>query len=84
MLNPHVYIDTVVIVGGIGGTLTSEEKSWFLIGALAASFIWFFGLGYASRFLIPLFEENKTWQILDCLIGAIMWWIATGLLRYII
>ena len=44
LLNPHVYLDTLVIIGGIGGTLNSEERNWFLLGSIIASFIWFFGL----------------------------------------
>jgi L-lysine exporter family protein LysE/ArgO len=83
LLNPHVYLDTLVIIGGIGGTLGSEEKRWFLLGSLMASFIWFFGLGYASKKLIPFFEDNKTWVILDTLIGAVMCWIATGLAVFV-
>lgn len=83
LLNPHVYLDTLVIIGGIGGTLGSEEKHWFLLGAVFASFIWFFGLGYASKKLIPYFENSKTWVVLDSLIGLFMCWIATGLVIYV-
>lgn len=83
LLNPHVYLDTLVIIGGIGGTLGSEEKRWFLLGSILASFIWFFGLGYASKKLIPFFESSKTWVVLDTLIGFVMCWIATGLLVFV-
>lgn len=83
LLNPHVYLDTLVIIGGIGGTLNLEEKHWFLLGSVLASFIWFFGLGYASKKLIPFFESSKTWVILDSLIGVVMCWIATGLVIYV-
>jgi L-lysine exporter family protein LysE/ArgO len=79
LLNPHVYLDTLVIIGGISGTLNYEEKYWFLSGSVLASFVWFFGLGYASRKLIPFFENSRTWVILDLLIGVVMCWIATGL-----
>ena len=82
LLNPHVYIDTLVIIGGIGGTLSSEEKPWFLLGSVMASFIWFFGLGYASKKLIPFFESSRTWVVLDFIIGIIMCWIATGLIMF--
>lgn len=83
LLNPHVYLDTLVIIGGIGGTLGREEKNWFLIGSLIASFVWFFGLGYASKKLIPFFESNRTWVVLDSLIGIVMCWIATGLAIFV-
>jgi L-lysine exporter family protein LysE/ArgO len=72
-----------VIIGGIGGTVGSEEKHWFLLGSLIASFIWFFGLGYASKKLIPFFENSKTWMILDSIIGLVMCWIASGLATYV-
>jgi L-lysine exporter family protein LysE/ArgO len=83
LLNPHVYLDTLVIIGGIGGTLGPEEKLWFLFGSLIASFIWFFGLGYASKKLIPFFESSKTWVVLDTIIGFVMCWIATGLVIFV-
>ena len=83
LLNPHVYLDTLVIIGGIGGTLGSEQKRWFLLGSLIASFVWFFGLGYASKKLIPLFENSKTWVILDSIIGVVMCWIAVGLVAFV-
>lgn len=79
LLNPHVYLDTVVIVGGIAGTLKPDEKLWFLIGSLFASFTWFFGLGYGARLVIPLFRKEATWRVLDLFVGFIMFWIATQL-----
>jgi L-lysine exporter family protein LysE/ArgO len=83
LLNPHVYLDTLVIIGGIGGTLDHLEKRWFLFGSVVASFVWFFGLGYASKKLIPLFENSKTWVVLDIIIGLVMTWIATGLAIFV-
>ncbi len=82
LLNPHVYIDTVVIVGGIGGTLNFEQKVQFLIGALICSFLWFFGVGYGAGLLSPYFEKRRTWQILDSITGLIMYGIALSLLAY--
>lgn len=84
LLNPHVYIDTVVIVGGIGGTLTYEQKIQFLIGALICSFLWFFGLGYGAGMLSRYFEKRRTWQILDSTTGLIMYAIAFSLILYAI
>ncbi len=84
LLNPHVYIDTVVIVGGIGGTLSFDQKIQFLMGALICSFLWFFGIGYGAGLLSPYFEKRRTWQILDSITGLIMYGIAFSLLIYAI
>ncbi|OBX06505.1 amino acid transporter [Gallibacterium salpingitidis] len=82
LLNPHVYLDTVVIIGGVAGTLALSEKIWFLLGAVLASGSWFFGLAYGSALLIPLFKKPITWRILDFVIGIIMLMIAWGLYQY--
>lgn len=82
LLNPHVYIDTVVIIGGIGGTLVWQEKIAFLIGGLCVSATWFFGLAYGSTLLAPLFRKAITWRILDFVIGVIMLMIAWSLFQY--
>lgn len=82
LLNPHVYLDTVVVVGGVAGTLPWVEKQWFLLGALTASTVWFFGLAYGARLLLPIFSKPRTWRILDGLIGGIMFVITFGLLKY--
>lgn len=84
LLNPHVYIDTVVIVGGIGGTLNFDQKIQFLAGALICSFLWFFGIGYGAGLLSPYFEKRRTWQILDSITGLIMYGIAFSLIVYAI
>ena len=83
LLNPHVYLDTVVIVGGIAGTLNSEQKMAFLIGAVCVSFIWFFSIGYGARLLIPLFKQKRMWVVLDCLVGLVMFYIAYRLILYV-
>ena len=82
LLNPHVYLDTVVIVGGIAGTLSPAAKALFLCGAVAASALWFFALGFGARLLLPLFRRPLTWRLLDAVIGVVMWAIAFSLLRY--
>lgn len=81
-LNPHVYLDTIIIIGGIAGTLTLEQKWWFLAGALTTSLIWFFGVGFGARLLLPWFAKSKTWQVLDFGIGILMFWLALGLVYY--
>ena len=82
LLNPHVYLDTVVVLGGVAGTLAASEKLPFLLGAISISGLWFFGLGYGARLLSPLFKNPGTWQALDLLSGVIMWWIAAELVLY--
>lgn len=82
LLNPHVYLDTVVIVGSIAGTLSPAAKVLFLCGAVAASALWFFALGFGARLLLPLFRRPLTWRLLDAVIGVVMWAIAFSLLRY--
>lgn len=82
LLNPHVYLDTVVVIGGVAGTLTWEGKIHFLIGAVLVSFIWFFGLGYGSRWLIPLFKKPAAWRVLDLGIGCLMLWLSYQLMDF--
>ena len=84
LLNPHVYLDTVVIMGGISATLESDTKIYFLLGALIASFTWIFGLGYGSKFLAPLFAKKNTWRILDFIIGIIMFSISYNLISFVL
>jgi len=77
-LNPHVYLDTVVLLGSISTQF--EAAHWFAAGATAASFVFFFSLGYGARLLRPLFAEARAWRILDLLIALVMWSIALRLL----
>ena len=78
-LNPHVYLDTVVLIGSIS-TQFAESKASFAAGAMLASFVFFFSLGYGARLLKPLFARPATWRILDIVIGLIMWGTAARLL----
>ncbi len=78
-LNPHVYLDTVVLIGSIS-TQFDEGKGWFAAGAVLASFTFFFALGFGARLLKPLFARPVTWRILDVAIGLIMWATAARLL----
>jgi len=78
-LNPHVYLDTVVLIGSIS-TQFAESKASFAAGAMLASFVFFFALGYGARLLKPLFARPATWRILDIVIGLIMWGTAARLL----
>jgi L-lysine exporter family protein LysE/ArgO len=78
-LNPHVYLDTVVLLGSISTRYTGWEPA-FALGAMTASFVFFFSLGYGARLLAPLFAKPIAWRILDGLIALIMASIAVSLL----
>lgn len=77
-LNPHVYLDTVILIGSISAGY--ENKAAFTIGAALASFSFFSVLGYGARLLTPLFANPRSWQILEVIVGVIMWTIAIKLL----
>lgn len=84
LLNPHVYLDTVVIIGGVSATLSLlMEKLFFIIGALVASFIWFYSLGYGAQKLSAYFTHPKVWRVIEFSIGTIMWAIAVSLLVFL-
>jgi L-lysine exporter family protein LysE/ArgO len=78
-LNPHVYLDTVILVGSIASQY-GEAARWFGAGAVVASFTFFFSLGYGARLLAPVFARPRAWQVLDGVIGCVMWAIAAKLL----
>lgn len=80
-LNPHVYLDTVVLLGGISGGYEGAARLAFGIGAVTASFVWFFVLGYGARLLEPLFAKPAAWRALDLLIAGVMFALAVNLLR---
>lgn len=80
-LNPHVYIDTVMLMGTIGTSIPADERPWFVMGAAAASFAWFASLGFGARFLAPFFAQPITWRMLDLLIALMMAILAVSLLR---
>lgn len=79
-LNPHVYLDTVVLLGTISTRFPGREVS-FATGAVTASFLFFFSLGYGATRLRPLFAKPSSWRVLETLIAFIMWAIAFRLLR---
>ena len=81
LLNPHVYLDTVLLLGSIGGRLPGRESIAFSMGAISGSFTWFFLLAICGRALAPVLSSERHWQRLDVLIGMVMWAIAASLLR---
>ncbi|MCO6186828.1 LysE/ArgO family amino acid transporter [Rhizobium sp. L1K21] len=78
-LNPHVYLDTVVFLGALSTRFPGREV-FFGLGAVTASFAFFFSLGYGARLLRPLLSKPGAWRVLDAFIGLIMWAIAARLL----
>lgn len=81
LLNPHVYLDTVVLVGSVGARYPVDQRLWFALGAAAASITWFFSLAYGAMWLTPLFQRPLSWRVLDVLVGCVMWAIAASLLQ---
>ncbi|THV24785.1 LysE/ArgO family amino acid transporter [Peteryoungia ipomoeae] len=77
-LNPHVYLDTVVLLGSIS-TRHGGHETAFALGAMTASFVFFFSLGYGARLLAPLFSQPISWRLLDLLIGIVMTTIGVSL-----
>lgn len=75
-LNPHVYLDTVVLIGSVSA---QYDRAGFGAGAASASFVFFFGLGYGAALLAPVFARPRAWQVLDVGIGLTMWAIAARL-----
>jgi L-lysine exporter family protein LysE/ArgO len=80
LLNPHVYLDTVILLGSIASQHPFLEQIYFAIGAICASFMWFFSLTYGSRLLAPLLSKSSTWMIIDILIAVTMWGMGVALM----
>jgi len=80
-LNPHVYLDTLALIGAVSTRFgPASEKLAFGIAASAASFSFFFGLGYGARLLAPVMRSARAWQVFDAGVGLVMWAIAASLL----
>ena len=78
-LNPHVYLDTVLLLGSVAGTY-QEDRWWFGAGAAIGSVLWFTTLGFGARLLRPLFAKRIAWRILDAFIALVMFTIGLSLL----
>jgi L-lysine exporter family protein LysE/ArgO len=78
-LNPHVYLDTVLLLGSIAGTHGPTGRWWFALGACVASIAWFAGLAYGAGLAAPRLASPRAWQVLDVLIGLVMLAIAARL-----
>jgi L-lysine exporter family protein LysE/ArgO len=77
--NPHVYLDTVILIGSISQQFSGNYKIAFAIGASLSSFIFFFSLAYGARLLLPIMRKSSSWRILDIVIASIMFIIAIKL-----
>ena len=78
-LNPHVYLDTVILLGSVSTRYGGAELA-FALGAMTASFVFFFSLGFGARLLAPFFARPQAWRVLDFIVGAVMWALAAGLI----
>ncbi|MGB3390199.1 MAG: LysE/ArgO family amino acid transporter [Pseudaminobacter sp.] len=79
-LNPHVYLDTVLLLGSLSARYEGAARTAYAAGAMLASFVWFFGLGYGARLLQPVFARPAAWRLFDVAIGLIMAGIGLSLL----
>ena len=81
LLNPHVYLDTVLLMGSIGTRQPPDMRAWFVGGAACASGVWFTTLGFGARLLAPIFARPQAWRVLDTLVGLTMLTLAVALIR---
>ena len=81
LLNPHVYLDTIVLMGSVSGQFPAPARYVFGLGAFAASTVWFLALSLGGQVLAPLFRRDLTWRILDGLVCLTMWTLAASLVR---
>ena len=76
LLNPHVYLDTVILLGGLAAQYEIPERNYFAFGAIMASVVWFYGIGYGATLVAPWFESSRGKRILDFVIAMIMFVLA--------
>ena len=81
LLNPHVYLDTVVILGGVGSQFVAVDRLLFTLGCMLASLVWFYALALTAAKLAPVLSKKSTKQIIDFLVGCVMWLISLGLFK---
>ena len=74
--NPHVYLDTVVLIGSVSQQFSSNTKFAYVLGASIASFVFFFGLAYGAKFLSPIMQRAIAWRLLDTFIAFVMFTLA--------
>lgn len=79
-LNPHVYLDTVVLLGSLANQQGPDLRWVFASGAVVGSIVWFSALGYGARALAPVLDRPRAWQIVDLVIAAVMLALAVSLI----
>jgi len=79
LLNPHFYLDTVILLGSVSSQFHGESLLYFWVGAVSASSLWFISLSLGGQLLAPLFKKQISWRILDSVVCATMWTIAVSL-----
>jgi L-lysine exporter family protein LysE/ArgO len=82
LLNPHLYLDTIFLLGGVSNQFCGASRLYFWIGAVSASTLWFISLSIGGQMLAPLFQKKLSWRILDSIVCIIMWSIAVSLIMY--
>lgn len=80
-LNPHVYLDTVVLLGGLANQHGPDARWVFAAGAVVGSIVWFSALGYGARALSGVLDSPRTWRVVDLVVGVVMLALALNLVR---
>ncbi|MDX6916745.1 arginine exporter ArgO [Pectobacterium carotovorum] len=81
-LNPHVYLDTFVVLGSLGSQFADDARSWFALGTMTASFTWFFALALLAAWLAPWLNTPRVQRVINFFVGVVMWGIALQLARH--
>ncbi|MBA0217108.1 arginine exporter ArgO [Pectobacterium brasiliense] len=81
-LNPHVYLDTFVVLGSLGSQFADDARSWFALGTMTASFTWFFALALLASWLAPWLNTPRVQRVISFFVGVVMWGIALQLARH--
>ncbi|GKW12095.1 MULTISPECIES: arginine exporter ArgO [Pectobacterium] len=81
-LNPHVYLDTFVVLGSLGSQFTEDDRGWFALGTITASFTWFFALALLAAWLAPWLNTSRVQRVINVFVGVVMWGIALQLARH--
>ncbi|WP_224554072.1 arginine exporter ArgO [Pectobacterium versatile] len=81
-LNPHVYLDTFVVLGSLGSQFADDARSWFALGTMTASFTWFFALALLASWLAPWLNTPRVQRVINFFVGVVMWGIALQLARH--
>lgn len=83
LLNPHVYLDTVILLGSMASEQPANEKMYFTLGAISASFAWFFAITFGAQLVAPFFQKANSLRIIDGCIAILMWVMAFNILHFI-